>query len=596
MDHTTAVQWVIVAIKLCFLAMFLYGLVMRLLGKSRRANASTTAATSRVSVPQRDMAALRAVAGDPATAVAQLQELAGDPLLASTVAANPTAPAVVLDTLRHSWDPEVWHALVCNPNASPETLFQIAPTYPTEFFANPVVPLLLLEQPDLPLRYGEKILAPLVQHPAAPPGFLAILTHHQNTAIAAEARLHVNLVGEASEDDLERLAEEEMWRMRQDEHGWSLRNRTEDNTILPVLACGGLASWLIPPLVLHGGASVRRGVARSPGLPRKALRVFYRAGAGASLTGYGQPDPRLDARTLDRIATGDAWARGLAARHPATSPATLAHLAADNAPEVRILAARNPALPVGMLVACARDAHPAVRQAAAQNVSTPGDVLETLALKDNSALRTTVARNPSAPPQLLLRLAGDPDWRVRRQVARHPNTPVEALRRLATDPERHVRFQLARHAALPAALHEMLVADPDPIVRRLCLPAQSPRPQTAAEKQTGQTVDGKGRARQSRASRATPCDEARLHAVLQTAFSSRMLGPLEWAVVLAHPAAPAVRLSEHLKAVHWIERYAVARNPRVPMAVRERLARDTNRLVRAAARSNPAMATAGRSG
>jgi hypothetical protein len=57
-------------------------------------------------------------------------------------------------------------------------------------------------------------------------------------------------------------------------------------------------------------------------------------------------------------------------------------------------------------------------------------------------------------------------------------------------------------------------------------------------------------------------------------------------VALMHPDTPVVFLEEASKSLFWLERYAIAVNPAVPRELREKLAEDANRIVKAAARAN----------
>jgi hypothetical protein len=585
-DHISTSQMIILAVKAMIFISLLGG--SRMWSRKRRPVARPIVASPpvpvrRLPVPEVSRSALIAEAVNSATRPERLKELAKDPRLTAAVAANPATPPDVLETVSASWDGEVWRALICNPNAMPDTLFHIAPTYPAEFFANPVVPLLLLEQPNFPLRYDRRILAPLVRHAAAPVGFLSILTHHRDEAIAADARLHVNLVGEAADAGWAREAEGAIWQLRTEDTG---------RLLVPVLECGSLAPWLVPPLLLHGDKQIRQAVARSPGLPREALRWFRRVGASSDLAGYGAPDPTIAPTLIERLVVGGSWARALAARHPATTPTTLLRLASDPEAQVRAFAARNAALPATALVALAGDSSIRVRQAAACREGTSAAILERLSGDASPIVRTMVARNGKVSAHILLGLTDDPNWRVRRQVARHPGASAETLRRLVADRERLVRYQVVRHPALSPVLRGQMGSDTDPVVRRLSAwvssrscPAQPVVEATPVKSSVTTAPTSRQVQEPAGLSESTAEDENRTIQALQALLGTQFLDPVHCAVALAHPALPIVRLSEHVKATDWIERYAVARNPRVPDALLESLAADTNRLVRAAARA-----------
>jgi hypothetical protein len=50
-----------------------------------------------------------------------------------------------------------------------------------------------------------------------------------------------------------------------------------------------------------------------------------------------------------------------------------------------------------------------------------------------------------------------------------------------------------------------------------------------------------------------------------------------------HPLTPVQCLNQGSESLSWLERYAVANNPATPIELRQNLAQDSNRIVRAAA-------------
>lgn len=550
------------------------------------------APVARMSVPAAarrvagDLAALQAEAADPQTPPRRLEELATDARLAAAVAANPAAPAPVLETLSRSWNSAAWQAIVTNPNATPPLLLRLGPQYPAEFFANPILPLLLIEQPDLLFRYDAAALDPLVRSPAAAAGFLAILTHHPDAALATEARLHVNLAGPLEGSDWRQAAEDAMWRLPPfAEKGLAcLLERDHREHLLTVLQDVGVAPWLVPPLALRGNNAVRRAVASGLRVPRTVLAPLRRAGARGDLSGYTAPDPQAPIALLERLSEGSAWARGLAARHPATPASTLGRLATDRAVMVRCLVARNPATSPTILSTLAGDTHPRVRQEVARHARTAPGLLERLARDDDRHVRAAAAGNPATDAHTLAALAADPEWKVRREAARHPGLPSEAQETLAHDTVGVVLYALARRPALTPAARDHLAASADPIARRL-IAAHGQRRHPAAPLASGSIAPG-GRSHRlptapARQGGPEEPDRSRLMAALHELAEAA--DPVWRAVALSNPALEPERLSAHVRAPAWVERYAVARNPSAPQALLEMIGQDTNRLVRAAA-------------
>jgi hypothetical protein len=95
--------------------------------------------------PSDDAEQLRAEAMHPTTRPDRLRELAGD----------------------HSLEP----FLAQNPNTPPDLLCQLAASYPQQFLANPVLPLLFLENPRFSGMLSDEALQAPLRYETAP-GFL----------------------------------------------------------------------------------------------------------------------------------------------------------------------------------------------------------------------------------------------------------------------------------------------------------------------------------------------------------------------------------------------------------------------------------------
>jgi hypothetical protein len=170
-----------------------------------------------------------------------------------------------------------------------------------------------------------------------------------------------------------------------------------------------------------------------------------------------------------------------------------------------------------------------IRSFVAQNPSTPANLLEQLAQDEEKGVRGSVARNPNAPANVLEQLAQDRDNDVRKNVARNPNTPVKVLEQLAQDKDHHVRGFVAQNPNAPVNffLEAMLKDDvPD----------------------------------------STPS--------------------LIRFLVLLHSQTPSETLADNLGSQAWLERYAIAQNPNTSTDILKALAKDANRIVRAAAKAN----------
>ena len=82
-------------------------------------------------------------------------------------------------------------------------------------------------------------------------------------------------------------------------------------------------SALLARLVCDESYWVRRQAVANPSLPAETLELMVRAGATVDLRGFGHADPDLPGDDLAVLAEIGGFGAVLAARHPATPPATL---------------------------------------------------------------------------------------------------------------------------------------------------------------------------------------------------------------------------------------------------------------------------------
>ena len=109
------------------------------------------------------------------------------------------------------------------------------------------------------------------------------------------------------------------------------------------------------------------------------------------------------------------------------------------------------------------------RVAIADDVDTNAERLSELAKDPSWRVRRAVAGNPSTPPAVLIALATDEASRVRIRLAANPATPSEALSILAFDASEIVRGRVSNHSATdPTALvRSVLRLDRDAFIDRI---------------------------------------------------------------------------------------------------------------------------------
>ncbi len=186
----------------------------------------------------------------------------------------------------------------------------------------------------------------------------------------------------------------------------------------------------------------------------------------------------------------------------------------------------------------------------AQNVETPAETLLELAQSQWVLIREAVALNPKAamivyktkkkaksadktntPATLIEKLLVDKNPVVKVAVAKNPDTPVNILEQLAND-------IFYRHPIHIASVKNLLLRHPEraAVYIENCT-KDSPEPSFS-----------------------------RFFVLLNHFISSKML-------------------AKHFRSSSWLERYVIATNPNTPVHIRQRLAEDANRIVRAAAKS-----------
>ncbi|HKD74500.1 MAG TPA: hypothetical protein VKB76_03360, partial [Ktedonobacterales bacterium] len=103
---------------------------------------------------------------NPETPTARLEELAAIPRLASLVAAN--------------------------PNASEETLLKLACDHPQSVLSNPIIPLLILEDPMFVTRFDGLSLLHFLKIESLPNWLLSSIPHRTDDGVQPAFRYHIS--------------------------------------------------------------------------------------------------------------------------------------------------------------------------------------------------------------------------------------------------------------------------------------------------------------------------------------------------------------------------------------------------------------------
>ncbi len=352
---------------------------------------------------------------------------------------------------------EIAQAVAANPNTPTATLLWLAKDCWEALLANPVLPLLLLEDPGLPLRLPKPALLALLRLHEPPAEFLQTLHRHEDPEVRDAARLHRNAGAKMDADPL--LARLDAVR------GAGLAMRE-------LLSVGLVPPWLLR-WAMESGAKALRELAwkRADASDDPAIKAHFTLLRWLEWLGTRKPKKEhahhAAPEKLTALAEGGVFARQLAAKNRATPPEVLARLAGDpmESAVVRRFAAKNPNTPASTLLTLAMTGDKALRAAVLRNPSTPPAALEQLATSPEVDFRRRVAANRSTPSPALARLAQDSDEDVRVAVARNANTDLTSLRGLVSDKEYGVRRALAERRGCPLEILAALCKDPNLMVR-----------------------------------------------------------------------------------------------------------------------------------
>ncbi len=277
----------------------------------------------------------------------ELTALAADPRagVRRRVAAHPSTPPAVLARLAEDGNLWVRADAAANPSTPAEALDRLRRAGSARGLAGPSPPDPSLDPAELAALAagGEWARRLAARHPATPPEALARLAADPVPAIRATATAHPSAPAALPAPPAGGVPP-----ARAPVPPERLSAEAAEGADPPLAVALALAAdpATPPPLLArlaeHGAMAVRAAVAEHPGRDRSLEEPLRRAGSRADLAGFEPPDPNLPAADLARLARGGGWSRLLAARHPATDPADLAHLAADADPLVRGEAFRNP--------------------------------------------------------------------------------------------------------------------------------------------------------------------------------------------------------------------------------------------------------------
>src|SRR5262245_57514620 len=115
-------------------------------------------------------------------------------------ARDPKTSPERLAALAKSDDIEVRWAVTQNPNTPVEVLFTLGAELPDALLQNPLLTLLLLEQPTLMYEMPKETAGALLLVPTLPVGWLKALARHRDVEVCSAVARHLRAPPEALED------------------------------------------------------------------------------------------------------------------------------------------------------------------------------------------------------------------------------------------------------------------------------------------------------------------------------------------------------------------------------------------------------------
>lgn len=404
-----------------------------------------------------------------------MQALNADPATDYLVTYN---YAAVFDFVRHLngvTDVHVLRRMAADPNTAPEALMFLAGICPVEFCANNVLPLLLLENPNLPQEFEPASLGRLLSYAGVPRDLLAAFAAHARPDLAQAAALHIGMTGEVHAD----------WPAALEQAVNGLPDLPSDDLLIALVLLDLVPVWLHPRLARSADARITTALAFVNGSgDRDSLNAAL---AETRPAPRPTPAPLSPALLVQMADADDPRIRAAAALHPDTPPEVLAQINdaedwGDNDLDVYEALARNPHTPPATLLKLA--AHnialfTGVRRGVVQNPNTSPEALSLLVDEVYAAdIRLMLAAHPNlrtdqrdrmrahaveqlpdladpfyraiglsqatVPEATLAAAARSPYWLERLAVALHAHTPHAILAQLAEDGNRLVRTAVGR--------------------------------------------------------------------------------------------------------------------------------------------------------
>jgi hypothetical protein len=315
------------------------------------------------------------------------------------LAASLDTPTEILEELSLIERASLTSCLAQNPSVPLPTLYRLWHQHPQQIFVNPILPLLLLEDPNFFIREDHRsLLQEILKVKSLPESFMGLAS--KSTDAWA---LHLL----ASREDL------------------------------PV--------WLMEELAYKGVEPSYDALARNPNLP-ESLVMYLLEETRLSTRLVLVERPGLSS-ALWEMAANNAYPQVRAKVAEAANSYLLARLSKDPDSSVREVVAKHNQLTPEIAERLAQDTVRQIREAIASNSSTPEEILLSLAVDRDVRVRAIVAERPSLSDSLFALLGADPERAILRIITSRIDLP-DALRQKLGDARVHeLQEEMQRRSA-----------------------------------------------------------------------------------------------------------------------------------------------------
>jgi hypothetical protein len=391
--------------------------------------------------------------------------------LVRLVATNPNADPELLRKLGSSSDQTTREGVASNPNTPSDILLKLGAQFPGQLLDNPIFPLLLLENPNLladmpvetlrsvlkreavPISFLEwaandsdcGVLLAVAMNPNTPKEVLEKLVRSRHSLVAESAQLHVNWVGEITEN-WEKIAVKAIKTTEFKKDSDYLEELEE------LAAIGAIPTFIIKQLGQNRTQKFRKVLARSGNAPANLLERLSDNNLCTEIRAYLASNPQTPLSIIEKLAKdNNEQVRVGIAQNPNTPASILERLAKETSFDIRQAIAQNPNTPA-KLVAYLQ--YLQVARNAAENPNTPPDELEVLASHDSNWILEAVAANPSTPISVLQQLLStNPEIsQILQTVVRDSTTPLSRLEQLADMEDNNICSGIATNPNMPMHL------------------------------------------------------------------------------------------------------------------------------------------------